>query len=156
MTIRMRRASLLVSLWLTAQAACFRSALSPSADPFDVELTAMQDVLSLYRPMLFSVDSMFAQADQAPPAPTGRARPAARHRTLNDSLQSAVARVGGDSLRIRASEPSISGRRANISVTIDGRLARSGARRFYQTMALMLERDGNRWVVRERRELGIS
>ncbi|HSQ03931.1 MAG TPA: hypothetical protein VLN59_07850 [Burkholderiales bacterium] len=87
---------------------------------------------------------------------TARVRPAQRHRSVIDSLNSLAMRGGTDTLRVRASDPQIRGETATISVTVDGRVSASSKRHFYETVAFVLRRDGTRWVIRSRTQIGVS
>lgn len=129
----------------------------PQSPASTIELIAVRGLLAPYRPGLLTIDSIFAHPDQAPPGMTTSIRPAPRQQLLIESLQSLVTRGGHDTLRVRASEPHIRGRTATISVTVDGRLATGRDRsRFYETVAFVLERDGARWLIRSRTQLGVS
>jgi hypothetical protein len=86
---------------------------------------------------------------------TTQIRPGPRQLILTDSIQSLQFRGGPDTLRVRASEPVLQGDSTTISVTIDGRSAGSW-RRFYETVRFVLRRDGARWVIRSRTQLGIT
>lgn len=124
---------------------------------FAVELAAARDLLSRYRPAALTLDSLFARADEAPPSMTHDVRPAARQRVLTDSLRALLVPSGRDSLVIRASQPRISGTEASISITVSGRLANGHPRgSFYETVTFTLRRDGQRWRVADRRQLGVS
>lgn len=138
-------------------------ALAPSHDTSrqsptsTIELTAVRAALGSRRPGLIIVDSVFARPDQAPPAMTAQIRPGPRQRMLTDSIQSLQVRGGPDTLRVRASEPVLRGDSATISVTIDGRSpGRRITRSFYETVRFVLSRDGARWVIRSRTQLGIT
>jgi len=146
----------LLGICLIGEAGCFRAAVSPSDPALEVELVATRSVLRSYHPAALSVDSVYAQPGHAPPMMTDRVRPAGRQRAFNDSLRRDVERVGGDTLRVRASEPMVKGRTATISVTIDGTLAGRRPGAYYETVSFVLEHDGKQWIVRERSQLGIS
>jgi hypothetical protein len=127
-----------------------------SADPaLAVEVAAARAMLAGYHPRFLGVDPRFARAGEAPPAPTGELRPAARNRALTDSLSTLVVPSGTDSLVIQASVPSISRTDASISMTVSGR---SGGSRgvYYETIALTLRRERQSWRVVGRRQLGIT
>jgi hypothetical protein len=151
-----RMPRVLLGIFLIGEAGCFRAAVSSSNPALEVELVATRNALSSYHPAVLSVDSVYAQAGHAPPLMTDRGRPARRQRAFNDSLRRDVERVGGDTLRVRASEPMIKGRTATISVTIDGTLAGGRPGAFYETVTFVLDHDGKQWIVRERKQLGIS
>ena len=150
----MRR--LMLAIFLVGEANCVRAAVRPSNPALEIELLAARDVLRSYHPAVLTIDSVYAQADQAPPGMTTRVRPSGRQRAFNDLLRRDIKRLGGDTLRVRASEPVINGRSATISVTIDGTLARGRSRSFYETVSFVLHHDGKQWIVRERNQLGIS
>jgi hypothetical protein len=147
---------ILLGILLIGEAGCFRAAVSPSNPALEVELVATRTILRSYNPAVLRVDSVYAQAGHAPPSMTDGVRPAGRQRALNDLLQRDIERVGGDTLRVRASEPMINGRTATISVTIDGTLARGRPGAFYETVSFVLAHDGEQWTVRERNQLGIT
>jgi hypothetical protein len=123
-------------------------------DALEVEVLAIRSMLGA-REETVAVDTLFAQPGQAPPAMTTVRRPARRHRALLDSIAGQRSASTRDPLRVRASAPSFDGATATISVTVDGPGARPG-RRFYETVLFVLRRDGGRWVVHERTQLGIS
>jgi len=131
--------------------------VSSEDEALAVEVLAVRNVTGQYPFGVLHLDSVFAHPDQAPPAMTGQLRPASRHRALADFIRKDMLRTSRDTLRVRASEPRISGRVATISVTIDGRSAAGHPRnRFHETVAFVLYHDGSRWIVRERTQLGIS
>jgi hypothetical protein len=121
-----------------------------------VEMVAIRALLASYTPGRVIIDSLFAVADQAPPAMTTRARPPARQRLLVDSLVTLQVRGGLDTLHVRASEPQIRGDSATICVTVDSRSVGGGKYRSYETVAFVLQRDGSRWLIRGRTQLGVS
>lgn len=121
-----------------------------------VELGAIRSVLVSYRPAVLTLDPQYARPGQAPPGMTGRLRPAARQRALSDSLRRDVVAGGGDTLRVRASEPVLEGSTATISVTVDGRLAGGHHGAFYETVVFEFAHDGTAWIIRRRTQLGIS
>jgi hypothetical protein len=151
-----RMPRVLLGIFLIGEAGCFRAAVSPSNPALEVEVVATRNVLRSYHPAVLSVDSVYAQAGHAPPSMTDGVRPARRQRAFNDSLRRDVERIGGDTLRVRASEPMIKGRTATISVTIDGTLGGGRPGRFYETVTFVLDHDGKQWIVRKRNQLGIS
>lgn len=117
-----------------------------------VELTAIRAMLARYSPSHIVVDPVYALADQAPPGRTARARPSAHQQVLTDSLTGSDPAATADTLTIRASQPLLLGDSATISVTV----SRSAGRRYYETVAFVLERKESRWRVRRGVQLGIS
>lgn len=103
------------------------------------------------------IDAAFAHAGHAPGEATGNIRAAWRHDALVKSLV-IDQRTSGDTLRVRASDPTIRGDSATISVTI-GYLRQHAERRRragYQTDEIRLRRTQNGWVVTHRTNLGIT
>lgn len=143
-------------LVMATVAACLRPQHHNSDADLQVELVAIGDVVHRFGPALLTLDREYAAAGHAPPPGTGLQRPAERHHALLNSLSQHESVPRGDSLRVRASAPQIRGETAIIHVTVDGRLAGGRAGAFYETVAFVLERTGDRWVVRRRTQLGIS
>ena len=148
----------LIYLVALAAAACSPRNSSTSEDELlAVEVAAARDLTGRYRPGSLTVDSAFAAPGQAPPAMTQVVRPAGRHRALVDAVQSDVAPTSLDTLQLRLSEPQITPLGATVFVTIGGRLQIGHSRGgFYETVRIVLRRDGQRWVIRDRDQLGIS
>ena len=123
-----------------------------------VEVVAIRDMLGArHSDRTLVVDTLFAQPGQAPPAMTLVRRPAARHRALVDSIDRPRMTTGRDTLYVRASAPRFDESAATISVTVSGRQQGEGRRgNFYETVRFALRRDGTRWVVVQREQLGIS
>jgi len=148
---------MLPAMLVIAGSCALNRAASSEDAALAVEVVAVRSVTGQYALGVLHLDSVFAHPDQAPPAMTGQLRPTSRHRALADSIRKDIVRTSRDTLRVRASEPRISGRVATISVTIDGRLVAGHPRNgFYETVALVLYYDGSRWIVRKRTQLGIS
>jgi hypothetical protein len=103
------------------------------------------------------IDSAFAHAGHAPGGATGTIRAARRHDALVKSVVMDQP-TSGDTLRVRASDPTISGDSATISVTIGYRRQHPERRRRagYQTDEIGLRRTQNGWVVTRRTNLGIT
>lgn len=119
-----------------------------------VELAAASDLVARYQPAQLIVDSVFARPGEAPGPRTTDVRPSPRQRALADSMGRIVARSAGrDSLVVRASAPRITSGDASISVTVSGRLQNRG---FYETIAYVLRRNGSRWEIAGRTQLGIT
>jgi hypothetical protein len=119
-----------------------------------VELAAASDLVVRYQPARLIVDSMFVRPGEAPGPRTSEVRASLRQRALADSLGRIVARsTGRDSLVVRASAPRFTSGEANISVTVVGRLRN---RSFYETIAYVLRRNGSRWEIAGRTQLGIT
>ncbi len=157
-TVYRARALFAIAAVLVSAGACAaRSSNADGDSSLEVELAAVRSLLGAYSPGSLTVDSIYARSGEAPPSLTAETRPSDRHHALSDSVRLGVANGGGDTLRVRASAPDIRGRSAAISVTVDGRLANSHRRGgFYETVAFVLEKDGSRWVIRERKQLGVS
>lgn len=146
----------LVAVAMTVTTDCLRPPLQAGDTGLQLELAALRDVVRQYRPAVLTLDREYVQAGHAPPAGTGQQRSAARQQALVDSLAKETKHPRGDSLRVRTSAPEVEAATARVDVTVDGRLADGRRGAFYETVALVLERVGDRWVVRERRQLGIS
>ena len=146
----------LALLAVAAGAACLRPPHPAGDAELQVEIIAIRDVLRQYSPALLTIDRGYAEAGHAPPPATGQLRPAERHRALVNTLRGGTLNPRGDSLRVRVSAPQVRGKTATSDVTVDGRLAGGHPGAFYETVALVLERAGERWVVRKRTQLGIS
>jgi hypothetical protein len=103
------------------------------------------------------IEPIFAHAGHAPGSLTGTARPAARHDALTKAVVVAQP-TSGDTLRVRASDPSVYGESATISVTIGYNRQHVERRRRagYQTDEFGLRRTANGWVVVHRTNLGIT
>lgn len=147
---------LVAMLAIMPTSGCSRSREIDADPALEVEIVAIRNVLSQYRPSIVTVDQGYVQPGHAPPSGTGQRRPAQRQQTLADSIKQDATDPRGDTLRIRASVPEVRGQTATIHVTVDGRLAGGHPGAFYETVSLALERIGSRWVVRKRTQLGIS
>jgi hypothetical protein len=144
------------SLGMIAAAGCTKRPAADAAAPLAVELAAARSVLASYRPGAITVDPEYAPPQQAPPSASGKYRPDHRQRAVTEALRTATQEGGGDTLRVRASEPVIEGRSAAISVTVDGSLASGHPGAFYETIQFELQRTDRGWSVHKREQLGIS
>lgn len=146
----------LAMLAVATTSACLGSQRAAPDPDLEVEIVAIRDVLGRYRPAVLTVDDEYVEEGHAPPPGSGQRRPAKRHQALSDSLRRDATNPRGDTLRIRASVPQLRGQSASVHVTVDGRLPGGHRPAFYETVAIVLERVGSRWIVRERTQLGIS
>lgn len=141
---------------LLAASSASRADAQSARDTLAVETLAVRAMVGKFVVAAATVDSLFAQPDQAPPAMTGVSRPAARQRALAEAAREARRDAKGDSLRVRVSNPSFRGDVARISITVDQFSVRARRRGAYETVVFTIARMGDRWVVRERVQLGIS
>lgn len=130
----------------------------PAQSPGDllqIEIAAAQHALSggnIARNMI-QVDPMFAGDRQAPGAPGGRARPAARTSAIQDAVTvpSTYRRPYGETLLL-LSEPKVSGNTAEVTTTVY-RMSQSG-RRTFVTLQVRLVKSGDGWRVEGVEKLG--
>lgn len=146
-----------IEIALLSVGCAFQGSSGAADAALEVEVVAIRDMLGArHFDRTLAVDTLFAEPGQAPPAMTLVRRPAVRHRALVDSVDRPRATTGLDTLHVRASAPRFDGSEATISVTVSGRQGGDRKRNFYETIRFVLRRDGARWVVQQRQQLGIS